>query len=270
VPNPAARPLSFLDRINSPAKLAAQLDSALFHDFTKTREFKREELDETFSALARILFARRPTACYAFDPGLKDALRQFVLRWQNPASGGWGQWLVDRQGRIWKMDDVGMTFHVVSDLHGQVPHLDLIAKSVLQLDRAEFPRGILFNGHYENHLSWDAVTIFRNAWPALDAPTRAQVRAEISRMLEWCLTQSYQPDSSFKLSDLDDTQGDAYRYGVHFLKDTGYFRSEDRFWTNQDFPHAEAVRERIEAKLESMGLHDDGFKEAYETLQTAH
>jgi hypothetical protein len=47
--------------------------------------------------------------------------------WQNPATGCWGQWIVDRQGRIWKMDDMAMTFHVVSDLHGQVRHLDLIA-----------------------------------------------------------------------------------------------------------------------------------------------
>lgn len=39
--------------------------------------------------------------------------------------------MLDRQGRIWKMDDMAMTFHVISDLHGQVEHLDLIAKRVL-------------------------------------------------------------------------------------------------------------------------------------------
>jgi hypothetical protein len=261
-------PLSFLDRINSPEKLTAELDSSLLDDFTKTWEFNREQLDETFSALAIILFATKSTACYPFDPSLKDALREFVLHWQNPATGCWGQWLLDREGRIWRMDDVGMTFHVVSDLHGQVPHLDLIAKRVLQLDRAEFPRGILFNGHYENHLNWDAVKIFRYAWPTLDPATREQVRAEISQMLDWCLTKSYQPDGSFKLSDLDDTEGDAYRYGVLFLAETGYFRQQDRFWTSRDFPNAEAVRDRIAAKLQSMGLHD-GLKEAYDTLQTA-
>jgi hypothetical protein len=261
-------PLSFLDRINSPEKLTAELGSSLLDDFTKTWEFNREQLDETFSALARILFATKPTACYPFDPSLKDALREFVLHWQNPATGCWGQWLLDRKGGIWRMDDVGMTFHVVSDLHGQVPHLDLIAKRVLQLDRAEFPRGILFNGHYENHVNWDAVKIFRYAWPTLDPATREQVRAEISRMLDWCLTKSYQPDGSFKLSDLDDTEGDAYRYGVLFLTETGYFRQQDRFWTSRDFPNAEAVRERIAAKLQSIGLHD-GLKEAYDTLQTA-
>lgn len=252
-------PLFFLDRINSPEKLDAQLDSDLHDDFTKTGVFNREELDETFSAMARLLFGATQTGCYKFDPQLKDALLQFVNRWQNPATGCWGQWMVDRQGKIWKMDDMGMTFHVVSDLHGEVGHMDQIAKRVLQLDGVNFPAGVRFNGHYENHLNWDAVKIFRYAWPTLDEATRQQVRAEISKMLKWSLTQSYQPDGSFKVSDLDDTARDADRYGVDFLRETGYFRREDRFWTNKDFPDADAVRARIEAKLKSIGIDDPGL-----------
>jgi hypothetical protein len=258
-------PLSFLDRINSPEKFTAQLDADLHDDFTKTGVFKREETDETFSALARLLETENPP--YAFHPGLKDALRDFVKRWQNPATGCWGQWMVDRQGRIWKMDDVGMTFHVVSDLHGQVEHLDLIAKRLLQLDQLNFPAGIRMNGHYENHLNWDAVKIFRTAWPNLDDATRKQVHAEIFRMLDWCLTESYQPDGSFKTSDLDETLGDAYLYGVCFLRETGYFRRQDRFWTDRDFPAAKAVHDHIEAKLKGIALNDPGLKDAYQTLR---
>ena len=261
-------PLSFLDRINSPEKLTAQLDWILRDDFTKTGVFNREELDETFSALARLLFGSKHTG-YAFHPQLRDALRDFVERWQNPATGCWGQWMLDRQGRTWKMDNMAMTFHVVSDLHGEVKHLDLVAKSLLQLDGVEFPAGIRFNGHYENHLNWDLVRIFRYAWPTLDAATREKVRAEISRMLDWCLANSYQPDGSFKVSDLDDTLGDAYSYGVSFLRETGYFRPEERFWTDQDFSNAKAVADRIEAKLKSIGLNDPGLKDAYETLHGA-
>ena len=263
----AQYPLSFLDRINSPEKLDAQLDSDLYDDFTKTGIFNREELDETFSAMARLLFATAQTGCYTFHPQLRDALREFVERWQNPATGCWGQWMVDRQGRVWKMDDMAMTFHVVSDLQGQVQHKDMIAKRLLQLDHVNFPAGIRFDGHYENHLNWDAVKIFRYAWPTLDEAARQQVGSEISKMLHWCLTQSYQPDGSFKMSDLDDTEGDAYRYGVWFLQETGYFQRQDRFWTDQDFPDSNAVRERIEAKLKSTGLGDPGLKEAYETLE---
>jgi hypothetical protein len=257
--------LAFLDRINSPEKLTAQLDSALYDKLFETGEYKREELDETFSALARLLFKVKPTG-YAFDPGLQAALVEFVTKWQNPVTGCWGQWIVDRQGRVWKMDDMGMTFHVVSDLNGNVPHLDLVAKRLLELDRTNFPAGILFQGHYENHLNWDAVKIFRAAWPYLDQATRQRARAEISTMLNWSLTKSLQPDGSFALSDLDDTVGDAYDYGVYFLRDTGYFDPNLRFWTNQDFSDATAVRGRIEAKIKSVGLRDPGLRDAYNML----
>ena len=259
-------PLTFLDRINSPEKLVSQLDSDLFDDFTKTGVFNREELDETFSGVTRLLFQTLPTGCYAFHPQLKDTLHAFVDRWQNPKTGCWGQWLVDRQGRVWKMDDMGITFHVISDLKGEVQHKDRIARRLLQLDRVDFPAGILFDGHYENHLNWDAVKIFRSAWPNLDDATRQQVRREISRMLEWCLTNSYQPDGSFKVSNLDDTPGDSFRYGIWFLQETGYFQIKDRFWTDQDFPDSKAVHDRIEAKLRSIGLNDPALKEAYDTL----
>lgn len=259
-------PLTFLDRINSPDKLTSQLDSALYDRFTQTGIFNREELDETFSAIARLLLKVKPVP-YQFDPELKNTLRAFVVRWQNPATGCWGQWMVDREGRVWKMDDMGMTFHVVSDMNGQVDHLDLIAKRMLQLTNTDFPAGIRFDGHPENHLNWDAVKVFRLAWPMLDEPTRQRVRAEIQQMLNWCLTKSYQPDGSFKVSELDDTVGDAYSYGVYFLRETGYFNRENRFWTDQDFPDAPAVRDRIEAKLKSIGLNDPDLKSAYATLE---
>ncbi len=258
-------PLRFLDPINSPERLTRQLDRARFNDFTRTGTFNREELDETFSAIARLLF-RLKDVPYEFDPRLGPALREYVNRWQNPDTGFWGQWLVDREGRVWKMDDMAMTFHVVSDLNGQVNHLDRIAKRTLQMDTINFPAGIRFDGHYENHLNWDVVKIFRLAWPYLDEQTRAQARAEIAKMLGWCLKESYQPDGSFKVSELDDTAGDAYMYGVAFLKDAGYFRRDERFWTSQGFPEARTVHDRIETRLRTIGTGDPGIRSAYETL----
>lgn len=258
-------PLAFLDRINSPEKLKAKLDSDLYDHFTSTGTFNREELDETFSALARLLFAGKPIA-YNFHPQLKDALRNYVSAWQNPVTGCWGQWMVDRKGRVWKMDDMAMTFHVVSDFHGDVQHKDLIAKHILQLDKVEFPAGIRFDGSYENHLNWDVVTLLRYAWPTLDTAIRKQARSEISKMLFWCLTKSLKPDGSFKISDLDDTLGDAYYYGVSFLTDAGYFDPKKRFWTNEDFSGAATVKARIKAKLKSIGLKDEGINDAYRLL----
>lgn len=258
--------LAFLDRINSPELLRARLDSLLRDNLAETGRFNREELDETFSALARLLFNDDGAPPYPFHPGLKDALRAFVDSWQNPATGCWGTWVQDRQGRTWKMDDVGMTFHVVSDLKGQVDHLDRMARRVLVLDRADFPMGIRMNGHYENHLNWDVVIILRYAWPSLDNPTRARARAAISRYLTYCLTQTLRPDGSFRTSDLDDTAGDATYYGVHLLSDAGYFSRRKRFWTDESFPDAEAVKRRILASIETVGLEDPEFQKAYRTL----
>ena len=104
----------------------------------------------------------------------------------------------------------------------------------------------------------------------LNDATRQEVRAEISHMLDWCLTKSYQPDGSFKVSDLDDTLGDAYYYGVSFLQEIGYFQRDKRFWTDKDFPDADVVRDRIEAKLKSLSLNDPKMKDAYDVLSTAN
>lgn len=259
-------PLIFLDRINSPETLTAELDSDLYDDFLRTGVFNREKLDETFSALARLLFMTKGTSCYAFHPLLAQTIRDFVNRWQNPATGCWGQWLLDRQGRVWKMDDMGITFHVISDLHGQVNHLDRVAKRLLQLEDVNFPAGLRFNGHYENHLNADAVVIFRYAWPTMDAATRERARDEISRMLTWSLAKSLHADGSFETSELDDTANDAYEYGVWFLDEVGYFDSRKRFWTSQDFPNAQADRARIAAKLRSTGLSDPTLKSVYNML----
>lgn len=258
-------PMLFLDRINSPEKLKARLDSDLYDNFTKTRIFNREELDETSSAIARLLHEKKQKV-YAFDPKLDSTLKDFVNRWQNPETGCWGQWMIDRHGNVWKMDDMGITFHVVSDFKGQVAHKDLIAKRLLQLDDINFPAGIKFDGDYNNHLNWDAVKIFRYAWPFLDSATRDKVRVEIFRMLHWCLTKSYQPDGSFKISDLDDTMGDAYRYGVAFLSEAGYFQSKNRFWTSENFPEANSVQQKIKTKILSIGLNESGLNDAYQTL----
>ena len=77
----------------------------------------------------------------------------------------------------------------------------------------------------------------------------------------------YQPDGSFKVSDLDDTPGDAYEYGVAFLIETGYFQRSNRFWTDQDFPQATTVRDRNESRLKLMGLTDPKLKDAYNSLR---
>ena len=77
-------------------------------------------------------------------------------------------------------------------------------------------------------------------------------------MLDWCLTKSYQPDGAFKVSDLDDTQGDACRRPAVSSAKTG-------FGLTRISLIPKLFKERIEAKLKSMGLNDPALKEAYDT-----
>jgi hypothetical protein len=64
-------------------------------------------------------------------------------------------------------------------------------------------------------------------------------------MLDWCLTQSLQPDGSFKFNVADGSVEDAEYYGASFLDRIGFFDRSKRFWTDQDFPQAAGVRARI-------------------------
>jgi hypothetical protein len=52
------------------------------------------------------------------------------------------------------------------------------------------------------------------------------------------------------------------------MQGTDYFRREDRFWTDQDFPETRVVCQRIEAELKPIGLNEPGLKAADETLHT--
>jgi hypothetical protein len=122
------------------------------------------------------------------------------------------------------------------------------------------------SGHYENHLNWDLVTVYRYAWPSLDQHTRMRVRDQIQQMLDWCTSQSLQADGSFKTSEIDDTLGDAQMYGALFLHDAGYFDPTKRFWTSEGFPNSEAIRARIRARLEATGLSDPSLHQAYEAV----
>jgi len=216
---PPQYPLKFLDRINAPAKLNRQLDSDLHDDFTPTGIFNREELDEPSQPWRDCFMAQADWLC------LRSRTRRCLaaVRGALAESSNWllGPMGHRQAGKTWKMDDMAMTFHVVSDLLGEVDHRQMIAKRLLQLDKVNFPAGIRFDGEYENYLNMDVVKIFRMTWPDLDEPTRAQARAEISRMLDWCLTKSLQKDGSFKVTELDDTTGDAFSYGVSFLTERG-------------------------------------------------
>ena len=126
--DPLKSPLTFLDRINSPEQLTNYLWSVVTNDFLKTGVINRMEADESTSILGRLILG--DTKCdYPFHPQLKDSYLNFVDDWQNPETGCWGTWFVGRDGTIWRMDDVGMTFHMVRRTKDKTKELDKIARA---------------------------------------------------------------------------------------------------------------------------------------------
>ena len=100
---PPRYPLSFLDRMNSPEKLDAQLDSDLRNDFTKTGVFNREELDETFSAMARLLFEARKQGATHFILNSKMLCVHLSSagRILKPDAGDNGWWIGKEESGKW-------------------------------------------------------------------------------------------------------------------------------------------------------------------------
>jgi hypothetical protein len=74
--------------------------------------------------------------------------------------------------------------------------------------------------------------------------------AELDKLLHWCLTESLQPEGTFKFWIGDNSKEETTYYGAAFLGRMGYFDKSKRFWTDQEFPEAESVRQRIIGYIE--------------------
>jgi hypothetical protein len=243
-------PLTLLDRVNSPEKLRAYFKGIAVSDIPRTGIDHRTELNESLSNLTRLILHGRP-AYYPWHPQLKDALIDEILhRLRNPHTGWWGERYF-RNGEEQYVDNLSVTFHIVSYLHGEVPDLDKIVSHLLAVKDLDFPIGWREDGHPSNHHNMDVVVLLRYGWPYLSVAQRDTASAEIRAMLLWCLGKSLQPDGSFRADQgISDSIEEANSWGVSFLLRIGYFDRADRFWTSESFPDSEAVRQKLIAFIE--------------------
>jgi len=238
----------FLDRINSPEKLTNYFLSVAVSDIPRNGVDNLREFNESTANLMRLILRDHP-AGYAYNPQLKAALTNlFLQRLRNPATGFWGESYV-RDGRVQFVDSLSMTFHIISFLGGDVPDLPKVVDHTLAVKDLDYPVGWLRKGHYCNHHEMDVVTLFKFAWPQASAAQKQAMTVEIQKMLHWCLTESLQPDGSFKVDSSDDSIEEGNSNGVSLLSRLGYFDKSERFWTTQDFPEAAGVREKIIANI---------------------
>ena len=245
-----AYPLRLFDRVNSPEKLREYFMSLAVSDLPRTGIDHRKELNESLSNLMRLILHDRP-AYYAWHPGLKEALMDVILhRLRNPQTGWWGETYVRNGGRVF-VDDLSITFHVISYLHGEVPDLDRMVAHLLAVKGQDYPIGWLEEGTNSNHHNMDVVVLLRYGWPYLNDAQKRTAAAEIRRMMDWCLRESLQADGSFPADKgSSDSIEEANSWGVSFLSRIGYFDARNRFWTEEKFPEAEAVRLKLIAFIE--------------------
>jgi hypothetical protein len=238
---PAPLPL-WLNRISTPAKLTQYLTSISVSDISRTGIDHERELNDMLAVLARMLLR---DSKFSVDPQLKQTLLDLILhRLRNAETGWWGE-SYTRNGHVEFIDDLSITFHVVSYLSGNVPDMVRVVDTSLAVKHMDYPVGWLWKGQPWNHNNMDVVTLFQCGWPTAAEEQRKAMRTEIENMLHWCLADSLQPDGSFKPVIADGSLEEGMEYGVAFLARIGFFDKSKRFWTTQDFPEAEKVRSRI-------------------------
>jgi hypothetical protein len=247
---PSKYPLRFLDRVNSPEKLADYFAAVSVSDIPHTGVDHLAEFNESLSDLMRLILRDKPNG-YEWDPRLKKTLMDLLLhRLRNPDTGWWGPQYI-RDGHTVFVDDLSMTFHTISYLHGDVPDWPKVLDTALAVKDLNFPVGWLYGGQYWNHHSMDAVVLFQFGWPyATDAQKKA-IAIEIDKMIRWCLAESLQPDGTFKQHDGDGSLEESCYFGTAFLARAGFFDKSKRFWTDQEFPEAEKIRQRIIAYIKA-------------------
>src|SRR5438445_11867302 len=233
-------PLRLLDCINSPEKLRAHLDSLLVSDVRQTGLDNRFELNITISLLVRLLTGDLGKV-YPFRPDLLRTLFDYMdNRWQDPETGYFGGWYKTPHGSVRKTADLSVTFHIASYRRDSIQRVPEMMRTTLAFKDQEYPFGWMEEGQPSNHHNYDVVRLFRVGWSKMDGAQRQQARAEMCRMLDFCLKETLNPDGSFKLMD-EDTLGSSFMIPVHLLDELGYFRWTIRFWTRNSFPDSMKV-----------------------------
>jgi hypothetical protein len=237
-------PLRFLDRINSPEKLTSYLVPLSVSDIARTGVDNYREFNEALSCFTRMLTRNRPKG-YVYDPKLKETFMDLLLhRFRNPATGYWGESYV-QDGHAQFIDDLSITFHTITYLHGNVSDLDKVVATTLAIKDLDYPVGWLYKGQYWNHNNLDVVGILQYAWPSASTSQKKALVIELNKMLRWTVDESLQTDGSFKRVEADGSMEYKTYFGTASLARLGYFDKSKRFWTDQDFPEAEGVRQRI-------------------------
>lgn len=256
----AKYPLKFLEPANTPEKLNAIYDKILISRLEMDGVSHRRDLNYVTSSLGQLLWIPEYAGILEGTDYPREQMAEALIkivdeRWQNPTTGYWGAWY-ETDDELTKSDDLSITFHIVAYRNGDVPHLDKIVATTLNLREQPYPYGWQDRGTRNNHHSYDVVKLLRYGWPYLSFFDQAAVAAEISIMLARSLRLSMDGKARF-YEDAYDNVGDAYYFGVSFLDEAGFFRRSKLFWADRlEFANSESLRQQILANLRKLDSRD--------------
>ena len=180
-----------------PEKLKAYFAAITTSDVAHTGLDNRKKLNGAFVDLIRLVNAGDPVG-YPWHPQLKQTLMDLTLNvYRNADTGWWGETYI-HNGKREYIDDLSMTFHIVHALDGEVPLKDRLATTLFAVKNADYPVGWMDHGIQSNHNNMDVIVLMRDSWKSMTDAQRQRGAEEIRRMLHWCLTESLQPDGSFR------------------------------------------------------------------------
>ena len=95
---------------------------------------------------------------------------------------------------------------------------------------------------------------------------RPAQRAELDRLLGWCLATAIAPDGTVVTRAKSESLAEGYYFTITFLDTVGYFDPAKRSWTDRALPEAPALRARLECHVRRLHNGDPMARMARERL----
>jgi hypothetical protein len=258
------KPPRFLDRINDAERLENYLDSLLISRLAKDGIDHRKELNLATADLLRLILWHRPKS-YVWDPRLETVIRRFVGDWQDPVTGFFGA-TYEIAGRRFRTTDLSLTFHMARYLDGGIGYWPELIDTLIRIRGERYPNGWLDEDGMTNHNNYDVATLIQLGWPMMREDQRRRVRAELDRLVGWCLATAIAPDGRVVARAKSESLAESYYFTVAFLATVGYFDPTKRFWTDRAFPEALLLQDQLARHVSRLNQGDPMTRMALERL----
>jgi hypothetical protein len=258
-------PSRLLDRINDPARLKDYLESLLVSRLEEDGIDRRKELNFATANLVRLILWCRPRN-YPWDPRLEAVIRQFVAEWQDPATGFFGADYIIGGQRL-RTADLSLTFHMARYLKGEIGYWPQLVDTLFAIRDRRYPNGWLDEISMTSHNNYDVAVLLQFGWPHMRADQHRQARKELTRLLDWCLTQAITAGGEIVARASGESLPESHYFTIAFLDTVGYFERAKRFWSARDFPEAPALRARLRDRLARLPQGDPMVRMARERLR---